>query len=136
MVTLLLKDLGVKYIVAKAQNELHSNVLYKIGADRVVLPERDLGIRVAHNIASSNVLDYIELSPDYSILEISAIPEWEDKTLVELSMRAKYGINVMAIKRGKDINVSPTAADLILKGDILVVIAGSEELNRIEKLKR
>lgn len=136
MATLLLKELGVKYIIAKAQNELHSNVLYKIGADKVILPERDLGIRVAHNISSSNVLDYIELSQDYSIVEITAIPDWENKTLAELNMRAKYGINVMAIKRNKDINVSPKAADMILKNDILVVIGGTEDLNKIEKIKR
>lgn len=136
MATLLLKDLGVKYIIAKAQNELHSNVLYKIGADKVILPERDLGIRVAHNISSSNVLDYIELSQDYSIVEITPIPDWENKTLIELNMRTKYGINVMAIKRDKDINVSPKATDMILKNDILVVIGGTEELNKIERIKR
>lgn len=131
--TLLVKEMGVKYIIAKAQNELHAKVLYRIGADRVVFPEQDMGVRVAHNLTSSNLLDYIELSPDYSIAEIAAIPEWRNKSLREANMRTKYGINVMAIKRENEINVSPTADDEIFPGDILVVIGGNDELGEIEK---
>jgi trk system potassium uptake protein TrkA len=135
MITLLVKELGIKYVVAKAQNELHAKVLYKIGADRVVFPERDMGIRVAHNLCSSSILDYIELSPDYSIMELTAIEEWEGMSLRELNMRNKYGINVMAIKRGSSINVSPQADDIIKPNDIMVVIGGTEQLNYIEKIK-
>jgi trk system potassium uptake protein len=135
MVTLLVKELGVKYVVAKAVNELHAKLLYKIGADRVVFPERDMGIRVAHNLCSSNILDYIELSPDYSIMEVTAIEEWQGKTLKELNMRSKYGINVMAVKRDNDINISPKADDVIRSGDVLVVIGGTEDLMVIEKSK-
>ncbi len=135
MITLLVKELGIKYVVAKAQNELHAKVLYKIGADRVVFPERDMGIRVAHNLCSSSILDYIELSPDYSIMELTAIEEWEGHTLRELNMRNKYGINVMAIKRGNSINVSPQADDIIKPSDVMVVIGGTDQLNYIEKIK-
>lgn len=133
MVTLLVKELGVKFVIAKAQNELHAKVLYKIGADRVVFPERDMGVRVAHNLCSSNILDYIELSSDYSIMEITAMKEWENKTLRDLNMRSKYGVNVMAIKRGSDINVSPYADDEIIPGDVLVVIGGTEQLKTLER---
>ena len=133
LITLIVKELGVKYVVAKAQNELHAKVLYKIGADRVVFPERDMGVRVAHNLISSNILDYIELAPDYSIVEISALREWEGKNLNDINMRARYGINVMAIKHGTEINISPTAADLIRKDDVLVVIGHNDDLNRLEK---
>lgn len=133
MVTLLVKELGVKFVVAKAQNELHAKVLYKIGADRVVFPERDMGVRVGHNLCSSNILDFIELSPDYSIMEIEAVEEWNYKTLRELNMRSKYGINVMAIKRDKDINVSPLADDKIMPKDVLVVIGDSDRLKEFEK---
>lgn len=133
MITLLIKELGVKYVIAKAQNELHAKVLYKIGADRVVFPERDMGVRVAHNLCSSNILDYIELSPDYSIMELTAIDEWENKSLRELGMRSKYGINVMAIKTGTQINVSPSADDKINHGDVLVVIGGTDHLKSLEK---
>lgn len=134
MVTLLVKELGVKYIIAKAHNELHAKVLYKIGADRVVLPEKDMGVRVAHNLVSSNILDYIELSPDYSIAEIVGPEEWHGKTLRELNMRAKYGINVMAIKKEKDVNVSPVADDTIEAGDIIVAIGGSDDLSKLESI--
>jgi trk system potassium uptake protein TrkA len=132
LVTLIVKELGVKYVVAKAQSELHAKVLYKIGADRVVFPERDMGVRLAHNLVSSNVLDFIELAPDYSIVEIAALPEWEGKTLKDLDMRARYGINIMAIKRDEEINISPRADDVIKTNDILVVIGSNEDLVRIE----
>ncbi|QCX32938.1 TrkA family potassium uptake protein [Caloramator sp. E03] len=135
MITLLCKELGVKYVIAKAHNEMHAKVLYKIGADRVVFPERDMGVRVAHNLCSSNILDYIELSPDYSIMELEAIHEWEGKSLRELNMRSKYGINVMAIKRNNDINISPNADDKIYHGDVLVVIGGTEDLKVLERSK-
>lgn len=131
MVTLIVKELGVKYVVSKAQSELHAKVLYKIGADRVVFPERDMGIRLAHNLVSSSVLDFIELAPDYSIVEIAALPEWEGKTLKELNMRVRYGINIMAIKHGAEINISPRADDVIDKNDVLVVIGSNEDLKRV-----
>lgn len=133
MATLLVKELGVKYVIAKAHNEVHAKVLYKIGADRVVFPERDMGVRVAHNLCSSSILDYIELSPDYSIMEVAAIGKWIGKSLKELNIRSRFGINVMAIKRGNDINISPEADEYIRKGDILVVIGGTEELKVIEE---
>lgn len=133
MVTLLMKELGVKYIIAKGNNDLHAKVLYKIGADRVILPEKDMGIRVAHNLVSSNILDYIELSPDYSIMEIQAVTEWQNKSLSELKLRTKYGINVMAIKNGEDINVSPAPDDKITAKDILVAIGSAKDLGKLEK---
>ena len=102
MITLLVKELGVKYIIAKGQSDLHAKVLYKIGADRVVLPEKDMGVRVAHNLVSASILDFIELSPNYSIMELRVLNEWSGKTLNELKLRSRYGINIMAIKRGED----------------------------------
>ncbi|HAE91450.1 MAG TPA: potassium transporter Trk, partial [Tissierella sp.] len=81
MATLVVKDLGIDKVIAKAQSELHGKVLSKIGADKIIFPERDMGVRVAHNLASTNILDFIELSPDYSILEIAALKEWEEKSL-------------------------------------------------------
>lgn len=134
MVTLLVKELGVKYIIAKGNSELHAKVLYKIGADRVILPEKDMGVRVAHNLVSSNILDYIELSPDYSIIEIEAPENWYGKSLRELNVRANYGINIMAIKRGSDINVSPNAEDIIETKDILVAIGEVDDLSKFESM--
>ena len=133
LVTLMAKELGVKYVVAKAQNELHGKVLYKIGADRVVFPEREMGIRIAKNLVSDNILDYIELAPDYSIMEVVALPEWLGKTLKEINMRSSYGINVMAIKQGLDINIAVGPDDQIKEGDVLVVIGHNDDLKKIEK---
>lgn len=133
LATLLTKELGVQYVIAKAHNELHSKILYKIGADRVVLPERDMGIRVAHNLTSSNILDFIELAPNYSIIEITALKEWEGKSLIEINMRKKYGVNVMAIKQGSQINISPKASEEISNGDILIMVGHNDDLLKIEK---
>ncbi len=133
MATLIAKELGVKYILCKAQNEMQAKVLYKIGADRVVFPERDMGVRVAHNLVSENVLDHIELDPDYSIVEIVAPDRWVKKSIKDLDLRAQYGINVMAIKQGKNINISPGPEDKLKMGDILVVIGKNTEINKIEQ---
>ncbi|MGG7176235.1 potassium channel family protein [Clostridium paraputrificum] len=132
MVTLLVKELGVKYIIAKGNSDLHAKVLSKIGADRVILPEKDMGVRVAHNLVSSSILDYIELSPDYSIMEIEALDEWEGKSLRELKLRSKYGINVMAIKKGDEVNLSPSADDLMDRKDILVAIGSADDIGKLE----
>ncbi|MCF6465208.1 potassium channel family protein [Clostridium sp. Cult2] len=133
MATLIAKELGVKKVIAKAHDVLHGKVLSKIGADKIIFPERDMGVRVAHNLVSTNILDFIELSPDYSILEINALEPWENKTLKELRLPSKYGVNVMAIKRGKDINISPYADDMIMKGDTLIVIGSNGDIEKIEK---
>ena len=133
MATLIAKELGVHYVLCKAQNELQAKVLYKIGADRVVFPERDMGIRVAHNLVSQNVLEYIELDPHYSIAEIVAPSKWIGKTIGALDLRANYGINVMAVKHGMQINISPDADDVLKPGDILVVIGKNEQINKVEE---
>lgn len=132
MVALLVKELGVKYIIAKGHSDLHAKVLYKIGADRVILPEKDMGVRVAHNLVSASILDYIELSPDYSILEMKPLKEWKGKRLNELNLRSKYGISVMAIKKENDLNISPRADEIIEESNIIVVIGGTEDLNILE----
>ncbi|GAA0688956.1 MULTISPECIES: potassium channel family protein [Clostridium] len=135
MVTLIVKELGVKHIIAKGNSEIHAKVLYKIGADRVVLPEKDMGVRVAHNLVSSNILDYIELSPDYSIIEIEVPNTWVGKTLRELKVRATFGINIMAIRKADDVvNISPNADDVIEESDILIAIGASDELSKLENM--
>lgn len=134
--TLLVKEMNVKHIITKANNALHAKVLYKIGANRVIFPERDMGIRVAHNLCSSSILDYIELSPDFSIAEIVTPKEWEGHSLKDLDLRVRYGVNVVAIKRDDNIEVSPAAEEIIKESDIIVAIGGTVELNSIESLVR
>ncbi|RKD20921.1 trk system potassium uptake protein TrkA [Caminicella sporogenes DSM 14501] len=133
LVAIMLKEAGARYIVAKAQNELHAKVLYKVGVDKIVFPERDMGAKIAQSLVSSNIMDYIELSPEYSIVEITAIKEWIGKNLLELNMRAKYGINIMAIKKGTSINISPTALTVIEEGDVLIVIGHNSDLKKLER---
>lgn len=132
LTTLILKDLGVNTLIVKAQNELHGKVLKKIGADRVIFPERDMGQRVAHNLISSSILDYIELSGDHSIIELKAAKEMIGKNLRELDIRAKYGCSVMAIKSGEKMNIAPRAESLIEEDDVLVVIGNNKDLQNFE----
>ncbi|MBS7525655.1 MAG: trk/ktr system potassium uptake protein [Clostridiales bacterium] len=133
LVTLLVKELGVKHIVAKAQNSSHAKVLYKIGANRVVFPEKEMGIKIAKNLVSGNVLDFIDLAPDYSILEISMNSEWIGKSLVQIDMRRRYQISVIAVRRGDEIDINAGPDKILLKDDILIVIGNNEDLKKIER---
>jgi trk system potassium uptake protein TrkA len=134
LTTLILKDIGVSRVSVKATNDYHSKVLEKIGADRIIHPERDMGVRVAHHIVSENVIDYIELSPEYSLVEVVASEAMDGKTLGVLDIRANYGCNIMAIRTRDDVmNISPRAEDEIKKGDILVVIGSNKDINHFEE---
>ncbi|MBT2756184.1 TrkA family potassium uptake protein [Mesobacillus foraminis] len=133
LTTLMLKELGVKKVSAKAQNDYHEKVLRKIGADHVVHPERDMGKRIAHNMVSNNVLDYLELSDEHSIAEVVASEKLGGNSIIDLNIRARHGINIVAIKRGNDILVSPQADELIRAGDILIVIGADSDINRFER---
>lgn len=133
LVTLMVKEMGIKHIVAKAQNTMHAKVLYKIGANRVVFPEKEMGIKVAKSLISSNVLELIDLAPDYSILEIHMNEEWIGKTLVEINMRRRYSISVIAIRRGDEMDINVEPDQVLLKDDILVVVGHNKDLEKIEK---
>ena len=110
-------------------------MLEKLGADRVVYPERDMGQRVAHNLISSNVLDYIELSPDLSLVEVNAPKTLIGKTLANANLRMEYGINVVAMKRGKDIIVPPLPTEVMTEIDILVIVGNTAGIQRLEELE-
>ncbi|TFJ94506.1 potassium channel family protein [Lentibacillus salicampi] len=133
LTTVVLTDLGVQSITVKAQNDYHEKILNRIGAHQVVHPERDMGIRIAHNIISNNILDYLELSDDHSIVEVKAGAKMGGNSLVQLDIRAEYGCNVVAIKREGDINVSPAADEVIKEEDILIVIGADKDISRFEK---
>jgi len=133
LATLLVKETGVKKVISKAQSKVHSQILYKIGADRVIFPEREMGIRLAKNLVSKNVLEFIELSEDYSVIELRVTEDWIGKTLEELDMRKKYGVNVVAIKNHDDVNISVLGSYEIHEDDRLVVIGQNENLNQFEK---
>lgn len=134
LTTLILKELGVKNITVKALNDYHEKVLLKIGADTVVHPERDMGKRIAHKVASNNVLDYLELSDKHSIVEIVANGWLAGNTIIDLDIRAKYGITIVAIKREDEIIVSPKASEIIQERDVLIVIGADEDIQRFERM--
>lgn len=133
LTTVILTELGIKKITVKAQNDYHAKILSKIGAHQVVHPERDMGKRIAHSIMSNNILDYLELSEEHSIVEVKASEKMYGKTLVALNIRAKYGCNVVAIKQGKEINVSPSANHVIGEEDILIVIGSDRDISYFER---
>src|SRR5690625_3215157 len=133
LTTVILTDLHVKKITVKAQNDYHAKILKRIGADQVVHPERDMGKRLAHSIISNNILDYLELSDDHSIVEVKVGKKMIGKTLIDLNIRAKYGCNVVAIKQGKDINVSPSADNVLKEEDVLIVIGSDKDISHFEK---
>lgn len=134
MTTLLLKELGVKYVVAKALSKMQGRVLEKVGADRVVFPERDMGKRVAHNLVATNLVDYIELAQGFRIMEVVASKEMIGKTLQNLNLRAKHGVNILLIKRASgEALISPGAEDLIQEGDVLVMAGEKAALNKFEQ---
>lgn len=131
LVAVLVMELGVNHVIAKAQNELHGKVLEKVGVNKVVYPERDMGIRVAHNLLSTNVIDYIELSPEYSIAEIVTPESYIGKTLGDLDLRARFGINVLAIKRGDDFIIAPGANTTLAQDDYLIIIGKSKAVDKL-----
>ncbi|MED1467821.1 MULTISPECIES: potassium channel family protein [Bacillus] len=132
---LLLKELGVKKVIAKALNKLHGQVLKKVGADWVVYPERDMGIRVAHQLLSPNVLNFIEISKDYSVEEVKIPEKMTEKTLRELDLRAKFNLTVIAIRHGHEINITPSPDKKIASGDVLVVIGENSDLEQFSNIE-
>jgi len=132
LTTLILKEMGIPTTVVKAVNDLHGKVLKKIGADKVVYPERDMGQRVAHHLISSNIIDYIELSADYSIVEIKVSKQMIGKSLKQLDIRAKYGCNVIAIKQNEKLIIPPSAEEPLRIDDILVIVGKNSDLQTFE----
>ena len=129
-----LQELEVPCIICKAHDETHSRVLKKLGVDKVVIPEQENATRLARSLNSHNVLDYIELSEDYGILEFPAPKDWVGKTLKELNVRAKLGVNIIAVENGKKTNVSPSADYLIQEGDHMVILGDNYSLEAVQKL--
>ena len=134
LATMNLKELGVPYVVCKASDETHRQVLNKLGADRVIIPEKEQAARLAKSLSSTNVLDYIELSDDFGIIDTPAPEKWDGKSLIELNVRAKLGVNILAVKRDGNITVSPAADYKILKGDVLVVLGNNAALKALQKV--
>ncbi|SDY11693.1 TrkA family potassium uptake protein [Thermoactinomyces sp. DSM 45892] len=134
LTVLVLKELGIKQVVAKALNKRHAQVLYKIGADMVVFPERDMGERVAHHLMSPNVLNFLKLADDYSVEEIKVPHSMADRNLREINLRAEYNLNVIAIRSGEQIDIAPHPERVLGINDVLVVIGENSDLERFTDL--
>jgi trk system potassium uptake protein len=132
LTVLILKELGVRQVIAKAVTNNHAKVLTQIGADKVVFPERETGVRIARNLLTPNVLDFIELSDDYNIEEIVAAPFMFGKSLRELDIRAIFNVSVIAINSAGKMNISPLPDDIIKQEDILVVLGEKKYLKKFE----
>ena len=136
LITLNLKEIGVKRVICKAQSHVHRKVLEKIGADRVVFPEHEMGVKLAQGLSSSNVLNFIELSEDFGIVETAVPKEWHYETIQNLDVRARYKVNIIAVRRGKDgaLNVAPGASYVIEPGDAVVALGRTEDINHLQDL--
>lgn len=134
LATMNLKELGVPKVVCKAYDETHRRVMLKLGADQVVIPEQEIAARLARSMTSGNVLDYIELSEDYGIIEVPAPKKWIGKTLKELDVRAKMGINIIAIERDEKISAFPAGDYCFTEGDVIVVLGDTATMNMVQKL--
>ncbi|ABR49434.1 TrkA-N domain protein [Alkaliphilus metalliredigens QYMF] len=115
VITETLQDLGAKYIIVRALHNAHARLLELTGADRIVFPQRDMGVRLAHNLNSNTLVDYLELSPEYSIMEVEVLSKSVGKTLIDLNFRSKYQVNIMAIKSEEKINLTLSGNDVIKK---------------------
>ncbi|HJF19285.1 MAG TPA: TrkA family potassium uptake protein [Enterococcus columbae] len=135
LVTLMVKEMGVPNVLAKAQNEYHAKVLERVGADRVVHPERDMGVRIAHNLVSRNILDFIELSDEFSLAEIKVSnPKFFNKSLIEVNFRQRFGLTIVAIRRADgQVVVSPPANEIVCENDNLLVIGSTVNVDNLDE---
>lgn len=145
LITMLLKEMGVKYVVAKAISAAHYKILARLGADRIVFPEREMGVKIANSLIHPSVFDYIEVAPGYNISEIEPPPDIIDKSIEEAQVRSRYGIEIIAIKRKRpvldssgeskleeDVKIVPKAGEVIHEGDTIIVIGAEGNLHNLK----
>lgn len=138
LITLNLKELGLPQVVCKAQSHVHQRVLEKIGADRVIFPEREMGVKVAQGLSSSSVLNFIEFSDDYGLVELAIPRSWQGKTIQELDIRNAFHVNIIAVRQAcapGTLNVAPGAKCILEEGDNVVAVGRSEDINRLHEMK-
>jgi len=134
LTTVTLKEMGIKKVIVKATNKRHADILYKVGADMVILPEVEMGVRVANSMTESDILDRINLSPDYSIVELTANRKLVGKTIAQLDLRKKFGITVLAIKRNDEIIVSPLPIEEMMEKDICVLLGSNTQIESFKNI--
>ena len=132
MAVTLCKEIGVKTVIAKSGSAMHQKILKRVGADRVVFPENESGIRLAKNLLSSGFVDMVSLAKNVSMIELDVKPEWVGKNLIELNLRKKYSVNVVAIRKGESVSVDIDPHAQLLADDKLIVIANTEKLSKLK----
>ena len=132
MAVMLCKEAGVPTVIAKCANETHGKILARVGADQTIIPEQESGVRLAKNLLSSGFVDMVELTDSVSLLEMEIRPEWVGKTLIDLNLRKKYGINVVALKQDADVSVVVDPAAPLVADQKLVVIADTDKLRKLK----
>lgn len=125
------KELGVKTVYAKAQTDTHTKVLYQLGVDKVISPEKEMGKKIAYSLTNSSFLDLVELDPTHTLMELEALPNWKDHSLIDLNLRVKYNINVIIIKRNDNVIINPLPEEIIHAKDRLIVLGDSSEINKL-----
>jgi len=133
LATLVVKELGVPRIIVKAKTDLHGKVIEKLGVERVIYPERDMGARLANQLVSSDVLEFIELSPEYSLEEVKACEDMVGKSIKDIKLREKYNIVIIALRRESKVQVLPSADEKITWGDILILIGATKDIKAFGK---
>jgi trk system potassium uptake protein TrkA len=136
LVTMMMKELKINRIISRSIDTIHASILEKIGVDKIINPEQDMGMRLANQIVSSDVLELIEISPEYSVHHMKALPDMVGKTLGELNLRKRYEVVVIAIKRKEEMIIVPTAKDKINEGDDIIVIVRTVNLKNLIKLAK
>lgn len=135
LITMLLKQMGVKRVHAKARNSLHREILERLGADQVVFPEREMAIRVAHNLVAPNLVDYFELLADFGIGEVKAPPGFVGRTLASANLRARLNLSVLVIKRGRELLIMPDLTETLQADDVLVVVGHDQAIANLNELQ-
>ena len=131
LATMVSKEIGVPYVITKARNDLHEKVLKKVGADVVIFPEREMGMRIARSMVSKNFADWIALSDEYSMIEIAIPQKWVGKTLLDLDVRKNYDVSVVGIKRNGEFEVSPDPKKTLEEGMLMILIGSNRALEKI-----
>ena len=136
LATIALKNHGARHVVAQASGDAHAQILEHIGADKVIMPERDMGVRVAKSLSGGNIMDSMELSSTHSLLEMEVPGEWIGRSLIDCKIRNKYGLNVVAIRSGEELRVSPGGEDVFHPGDVMLVVGENDVLNKFSSRRQ
>lgn len=135
LITMALKELGVPEVICKASSAVHLRALEKVGADKVVYPEREMALKLAQSVSSERMLDFIELSSQYGIAEMPCPARWVARTLLDLKVRPTYGVTILAVKvHGRDIVISPGGEFRLSQDDVVMVLGSYEQLNTVQAL--